>query len=43
MSSFDHQIHCDEFISYEPTEADWAEYHEWLDSQEVEELEESVT
>jgi len=37
MNKFDSQIHCEEIQNYEPTAADWAEYHEWLDSQEASE------
>ncbi len=36
MSKFDTQIHCEE-ITYTPTAADWAEYHDYLESLEVEE------
>jgi len=39
MNKFDSQIHCEEIQNYEPTAADWAEYHEWLDSQEAAEPE----
>ena len=34
FSKFDSQIHSDEFTAYEPTAADWAEYHEWLHEEE---------
>ena len=37
MTKFDTQIHCEEITTYQPTAADWAEYHEWLDSQEASE------
>ena len=30
FSKFDKQIHVDETTTYEPTAADWEEYHEWL-------------
>ena len=36
FSKFDSQIHADEFTDYEPTAADWAEYHEWLHHEEEE-------
>ena len=39
FSKFDTQLHCEEITSYEPTQADWQEYHEWLDSQEAAEPE----
>ena len=32
MSSFDYQIQCDE-LTYEPTDADLAEYAVWCDEQ----------
>ncbi len=35
FSKFDAQITCDETANYEPTAADWAEYHEWLEEQEA--------
>ena len=38
MSKFDTQIHVEE-IAYEPTQADWQEYNEWLESQEAAEPE----
>ena len=34
FSKFDVQIHADEFTAYEPTAADWAEYHEWRHREE---------
>ena len=34
MNSFNTQIQCDEITDSRPTAADWAEYCEWLDSQE---------
>ena len=33
-SKFDSQINCEEVSNYEPTPADWEEYHNWL--QEIE-------
>ncbi len=30
MSSFDYHVHCDE-LTYEPTDADLAEYAAWLE------------
>ena len=38
MSKFDTQIHCEEITTYQPTAADWEEYHAWLDSQEAAKL-----
>lgn len=35
FSKFDAQINTDDATVYEPTAADWAEYHEWLDEQEA--------
>ena len=35
LSQFDTQIQCEELISYEPTQADWEEYHAWLEEQEA--------
>ena len=35
MNKFNTQIHCDELTSYQPTQADWQEYNEWLESQEA--------
>ena len=34
MNKFSTQIHMEE-TAYEPTQADWAEYHEWLEEQEA--------
>ena len=34
MSSFDYQIQCDE-LTYEPTDADLAEYATWCDEQDT--------
>ena len=34
MNKFSTQIHMEE-IAYEPTQADWTEYNEWLESQEA--------
>jgi hypothetical protein len=39
LSKFDTQIQCEELISYEPTQADWEEYHAWLEEQEAAEPE----
>ena len=39
MNDFLSQIQCDEFTSYEPTQADWEEYHAWLEEQEAAEPE----
>ena len=35
MNDFLSQIQCDELTSYEPTQADWEEYHAWLEEQEA--------
>ena len=35
FSKFDTQIQCEEITSYEPTQADWEEYHAWLEEQEA--------
>lgn len=35
MDSFNTNQHSDE-LSYQPTAADWAEYQDWLESQEQE-------
>ena len=32
MSSFDNEIHCDEFVDPRPTAADLEDYAEYLDS-----------
>ena len=32
MNDFIAQIQCDELAPYHPTQQDWAEYHEYLDS-----------
>jgi hypothetical protein len=39
MNDFLSQIQCDELTSYEPTQADWEEYHAWLEEQEAAEPE----
>ena len=36
FSKFDDHIMSDELVSYEPTQADWEEYHAWLEEQEAE-------
>ena len=33
MNSFSTQVQCEELTDTRPTSADWAEYCEWLDSQ----------
>jgi hypothetical protein len=38
MNKFNTQIHTEE-LAYEPTQADWQEYNEWLESQEAAEPE----
>ncbi len=35
MDDFTNQIQSDELASYEPTQADWEEYHAWLEEQEA--------
>ena len=37
FSKFDTQIQCEELTTYEPTQADWEEYHKWLEEQEASE------
>ena len=39
MNDFLSQIQCDELTTYEPTQADWEEYHAWLEEQEAAEPE----
>ena len=39
FSKFDTQIQCEELTTYEPTQADWEEYHAWLEEQEAAEPE----
>ena len=39
FSKFDANIQSDELASHEPTQADWQEYQEWLESQEAAEPE----
>lgn len=34
MSDFITSQQCDEMTDYRPTESDWQEYGEWLDSQQ---------
>ena len=34
-SKFDSQINCEEVSNYEPTPADWEEYHNWLQEMEA--------
>ena len=38
FSKFDDHIMSDELVSHEPTQADWEEYHAWLEEQEATEL-----
>ena len=35
FSKFDDHIMSDELVSHEPTQADWEEYHAWLEEQEA--------
>ena len=35
FSKFDSQINCEEICDYEPTSADWEEYHNWLQDMEA--------
>ena len=35
FSKFDSQINCEEVSNYEPTSADWEEYHNWLQEMEA--------
>ena len=35
FSKFDSQINCEEVSNYEPTSADWEEYHNWLQDMEA--------
>ena len=35
FSKFDTQIQCEELTTYQPTQADWEEYHAWLEEQEA--------
>jgi hypothetical protein len=35
FSSFEVQVHSDEYPTYVPTQSDWDEYHEWLEEQEA--------
>ena len=35
FSKFDDHIMSDELVSHEPTQADWDEYHAWLEEQEA--------
>ena len=42
FSKFDTEIQCEEITSYEPTQADWEEYHAWLEEQEAAEMEEAM-
>ena len=35
MNDFLSQIQCDELTTYQPTQADWEEYHAWLEEQEA--------
>ena len=39
FSKFDTQIQCEELTTYQPTQADWEEYHAWLEEQEAAEPE----
>ena len=39
FSKFDTNIQSDELAAVEPTQADWQEYQEWLESQEAAEPE----
>ena len=39
FSKFDANIQSDELASHEPTQADWQEYQEWVESQEAAEPE----
>ena len=39
FSKFDTNIQSDELAAVEPTQADWQEYQEWLESQDAEEPE----
>ena len=39
FSKFDDHIMSDELVSHEPTQADWEEYHAWLEEQEAAEPE----
>ena len=39
FSKFDTQIQCEEITTYQPTQADWEEYHAWLEEQEAAEPE----
>ena len=40
MNKFNTQIHMEEIDTYQPTQADWAEYNTWCESQEAAEQEE---
>ena len=35
FSKFDTLIQCEELTTYQPTQADWEEYHAWLEEQEA--------
>ena len=39
FSKFNTSIQSEELVAVEPTQADWNEYHEWLESQEAAEPE----